>query len=410
MTADPRSGDRTGTPVPGADRASSDPGRGAAPPLRVERIVAREIRIPLVRPFEIASGATAERRVLLLELVHPDGPRVWAECVAGEAPDYSEETVDTARIALRRWLAPRLEGRELSHPAEAWDVVSRGVRGHRMAKAALEMGTWALHALLLGRPLARVLAGRRRSRTRVPTGVTLGLELSREEAVEEATRAREAGYRKVKAKIAPGRDRGRLRALRDALGEEAPLVADANGAYPRGRADLLPPADELGLAALEQPFEGGDLLAHAALQRRFRTPVALDESVTSFARGEDMVHLESGRALNLKPGRVGGFAPSLALHALCRRVGVALWCGGMLETGLGRAYNAALASLPGFGLPGELYPPQRYLAEDVVRPAPTVAGDGTVAVPGVGANPAAGTGVEVDRDRVEDRTVWREQM
>lgn len=372
-------------------------------PLRLDRLVAREIRVPLRRPFEIASGATDERRVLLLELVPPEGPRVWSECVAGEAPDYSEEIVDTARLALRRWLAPRLLGRDLSHPAEAFDLLSRGVRGHRMAKAALEMGMWALHAALTGRTLRDVLGG---VRDRIPTGVTLGLASSVPELVEEAREALEAGYRKVKVKIAPGRDEGRLRPLREELGRDAPLAADANGSYRRGRTDLLPPVDELGLQALEQPFEPGDLVGHAWLQARIRTPVALDESVTGFARAEEMLWLESGRALNLKPGRVGGFAPSLAIHALCRRAGVPLWCGGMLETGLGRAYNAALASLPGFELPGDIYPPGRYLARDVVTPAWTTDADGRVPVPRGGPPP----GVEVDRDRVEELTVWREEM
>lgn len=377
-------------------------GRGA-PPLRVERIVAREIRVPLRRPFEIASGTTDERRVLLLELAHPDGARVWSECVAGEAPDYSEETVDTARLALRRWLAPRLVGRELDHPGEAHQLLGAGVRGHRMARAALEMGTWALQAVLAGRPLGELLGGRR---ARIPSGVTLSLDASPAELVEDAEEALSEGYRKVKVKIAPGRDVGRLRALRGELGTDAPLAADANGSYRRGDAGRLSPADALGLTALEQPYEPGDLLGHAALQRRIATPVALDESVTSFARARDMMSLESARALNLKPGRVGGFAPSLAVHGLCRRAGVALWCGGMLETGIGRAYNAALASLPGFDVPSDIYPPTRYLVEDVVSPAWTVAEDGTVGVPDRG----PGLGIDVDRGRVEDLTVWKEEM
>lgn len=265
------------------------------------------------------------------------------------------------------------------------------------------MGCWALSAELTGRRLAEVLGGRR---SRVRTGVTLTLASSPEELVAEAREALARGYRKIKVKIAPGRDVERLRALRRELGAEAPIAADANGSYRRGRMDRLESLDDLGLLALEQPFAPGDLVGHAVLQERLRTPVALDESVTSFERAQDMVWMESGRALNLKPGRVGGFAPSLAIEGLCRRAGVPMWCGGMLETGLGRAYNAALASLPGLELPGDIYPPDRYLTEDVVTPGWTTAPDGTVAVPDRG----SGLGVDVDRDRVEDLTVWREEL
>lgn len=390
-------------PAAGAS-TRGEAGEPVAPlPLRADRIELREIRLPLVRPFEISSGATTERRVLLLEILSPGGHSVWSECVAGEAPDYSEETVDTARIALERWLAPRVLGREFAHPDDVSDLLGRDIRGHRMARAAIEMGMWALHARLLERPLAAVLGARR---TRVPTGITLGLALSPEEAVGEARAALAAGYRKIKVKIAPGRDEDRLRMVREALGAKAELAADANGAYPRWRRDLLPPVDELGLAVLEQPFEAGDLVAHAELQCRIRTPVALDESVNSVARAEDMIRLGSARALNLKPGRVGGFTPSLRIHDLCRRAGIPLWCGGMLETGLGRAYNAALAALPGFELPGELYPPSAYLAQDIVTTDWRVAADGTVEVP----SRCPGPGVEVDRDRVEDLTVWKEEL
>jgi O-succinylbenzoate synthase len=372
------------------------------PPLRVDRVAVREIRVPLERPFEIASGAVEQRRLLLLEVAHPDGLCVWSECVAGEAPDYSPETVDTARLALLRWFVPRLLDVEMTHPAEAFDRLRRSVRGHRMAAAALEMGVWALWAELTGRRLTDVLGGRR---SRIQTGVTLTLAASPEELVAEAREALAQGYRKIKVKIAPGRDVDRLRALRRELGAGAPIAADANGSYRRGRMDRLEPLDELGLLALEQPFEPDDLLGHARLQERLRTPVALDESVTSLARAQDMVWLESGRALNLKPGRVGGFAPSLAIEGLCRRAGIPMWCGGMLETGLGRAYNAALAALPGFELPGDIYPPDRYLTEDIVTPGWTTAPDGTVGVPTRG----PGLGVDVDRDRVENLTVWKEE-
>lgn len=391
------SADGSLVPTPDAARPT---GAADGPPLRAERARLREIRIPLHRPFEISSGTTSERRVLLLELVHPDGPRVWSECVAGEVPDYSAETADTAWWAITEWLAPVVLGRTFGGPGELAPVLDRVVRGHPMAKAAVEMGYWALHAALADRPLVDLLGG---TRTRLPTGITLGLAESPTTVAERAVALRARGYAKIKLKVRRGDDLARLRLAREALGPDGPLAADANGAY--GQADLLHLTrfDPLGLLALEQPFEGGDLRRHAGLQRRLRTPVCLDESVASLSSAEDMVALGSGRALNLKPGRVGGLGPSLAIHALCRREGLGLFCGGMLETGIGRAYNLALASLPGFDLPGDIYPPSDYLTCDVLRRPLTMDANGAVPVP----RAVPGLGVEVDADAVDDLTVRR---
>lgn len=382
-----------------ATQATRAPGGASA--LRADGIVLREIRIPLIRPFEIASGATAERRVLLLELAHPDGAVAWSECVAGEFPDYSPETADTAWLALSEWLIPRALARDFPGPVAVGPHLGRGLRGHLMARAALEMGFWGLAAALEGRPLAALLGG---EAERVPSGITLGLVEAVADIPERVAALRARGYRKVKLKIAPGRDAERLAAAREAAGPDAALAADANGSYDPSDPSALIALDRFGLAVLEQPFEPGDLRRHAALQRRLRTPLGLDESLDAPERVEDMAALGSGRVVNLKPGRVGGLGASLAIHDLCRREGLGLFCGGMLETGLGRAYNVALASLPGFGLPGDVYPPGEYLARDVVRPAWRLEADGTVRVP----RPAAGgIGVEVDRDAVEALTVRR---
>jgi O-succinylbenzoate synthase len=266
-----------------------------------------------------------------------------------------------------------------------------------MAKAALEMGLWGLAATIVGEPLARFVGG---SREAIATGISLGIQDSPAQLVKKAGLALAAGYRKVKIKIEPGRDLAFLRAAREALGPGAQLMADANSAYTLADADRLQALDELGLMMIEQPLAWDDLVRHAELQRRLRTPICLDESITSLDRAQDMVTLGSGRVVNVKPGRVGGFAASLAIHDFCRGHGVPVWCGGMLESGVGRAYNVALASLPGFVLPGDVSPSARYWDRDVVTPEWTME-DGMVRVP----LERPGIGVDVDVERVLSLTV-----
>ncbi len=371
--------------------------------LRIESVTLREIRLPLREPFRISSGSVSERRILLLELRHPDGPSAWAESVAGEQPNYSSETIDTAWLAIREWLAPRLLGRDLAGPGAVQPLLEAGVRGHLMAKAALEMGCWALEAELRGLPLAELLGG---TRERVATGISLGIQRSPEALVERAVAARAEGYRKIKLKIQPGADLEFVSAVREALGPEAPLMADANSAYSLADAGQLARLDDLGLIMIEQPLGPDDLVRHAELQRRLRTPLCLDESITGVERAEDMIALRSGRIVNIKPGRVGGFRASRAIHDVCAAHGVPVWCGGMLESGIGRAHNVALASLPNFSLPGDLSPSARYWERDIVAPEWTMDAEGMVRVP----RDRPGLGVEVDQSRVEALTVREEGM
>lgn len=366
--------------------------------LRIEAVSLREIRMPLVEPFQISSGLVQDRRILLLELRHPDGAVVWSECVAAERPNYSPETVDTAIHAIREWLAPRILGRDLEGPEAVRGILDEGVRGHRMAKAALEMGLWALQAELDGQPLARLLGG---TRDRVATGISLGIQASPEALVERARREHARGYRKIKIKICPGADVEYVQAVREDLGPEAGLMVDANSAYTPADADHLRRLDALDLVMIEQPLDREDLVRHARLQETMKTPLCLDESITSLDRAEDMIALGSGRIVNIKPGRVGGFSESRAIHDLCEAEGIPVWCGGMLESGVGRAYNVALASLPNFTLPGDLSPSDRYWERDIVRPAWTMDEEGMVRVP----LDRPGLGVEVDVDRIEDLTV-----
>jgi O-succinylbenzoate synthase len=369
--------------------------------LRIESLTLREIAMNLKEPFQISSGTTTQRRILLVELESADGVVGWGECTAGEFPNYGPETIDTAWLAIREWVAPRVLGQSFGGPEEVHPALDADFRGHNMAKAAVEMATWELAARTDGVPLAKKLGG---TRDRIRVGISLGIQKSPKALVEKARAALERGYRKVKIKIKPGADVEYVRAVRKALGEEAPLMADANNAYTLETAEGLVALDELKLMMIEQPLAWDDLLRHAELQKRLKTPICLDESITSLDRAADMIALGSGRIVNIKPGRVGGFAASIAIHDLCAAHGIPVWCGGMLESGVGRAHNVALASLPNFTLPGDVSPSERYWDEDIVSPEWTMDREGWIDVP----VDQPGLGVEVDRDRIEELTVRRE--
>jgi O-succinylbenzoate synthase len=370
--------------------------------IRLERLTLREIRLPLKEPFRISSGVCTERRILLLELRDADGATTWSECVAGEEPNYSDEIVDTAWLVIAQYVAPRVLGARYTRPDDVHPALEHNFRGHRMAKAAVEMGMWGLFAERERVPLAQLIGG---TRSAIATGISLGIQESPAALVERAGKALGQGYRKVKIKIEPGRDVEFVRAVREAF-PEAPLMADANNAYSLDDSAHLAQLDALDLMMIEQPLAHDDLVRHAELQRRLRTPICLDESITSVERAEDMLTLGSGRIVNIKPGRVGGFQQSRAIHDLCVRHGVPVWCGGMLESGVGRAYNVALASLPGFTKPGDVSPSARYWARDVVTPEWTMDEDGMVRVP----RDRPGIGVEVDVNRIDDLTVRKQAL
>ncbi len=313
--------------------------------------VLREIRLALKEPFRISSGIVSDRRVMLVELTDADGAHTWAECVAFDRPNYTPETIDTAFLAIREWLAPRLLGKSIAGPDFVHDILARDIRGHNMAKAVLEMGFWGLQAEIEQRSLSSVLGG---TRTRVPTGISLGIQPEPRMLVERAVAAVAAGYRKVKLKIQPTQDVEYVRAVRAALGPDVEIMADANAAYSIEDADHLLELDDCDLLMLEQPFGADALLQLAELQKRMKTALCLDESIIDVSRARDMIALDCGRIINIKPGRVGGFHSSKAIHDICQAANVPVWCGGMLESGIGRAYNVALASLPNFSLPGDL--------------------------------------------------------
>ncbi|MCK4772511.1 MAG: o-succinylbenzoate synthase [Candidatus Latescibacteria bacterium] len=366
--------------------------------LKVHSITLREISLPLKEPFKISSGVTTDRRILLLELSDGEGTSAWSECVAAEWPNYFYETVDTAWLVICRYVAPRVIGRALQSPSEIRQLLDKDFRGHNMAKAAVEMGVWELEARRRDIPLSRLLGG---VRERIEVGISIGIQPSPEALVEKAEAYLKEGYRKIKMKVMPGADLAYASAARRALGSGAPLMVDANNAYTLDDIETLLALDDLGLLMIEQPLAWDDVVQHAVLQEKLKTPICLDESITGPERVRDMIALGSGRIVNIKPGRVGGFATSIAIHDLCEQEGIPVWCGGMLESGIGRGYNVALASLPNFHFPGDISPSARYWNRDVVTPEWTMDPDGTMAL----RLDKPGTGVDVDRELIDDLTV-----
>ena len=368
----------------------------------LERLVLREIALTLRESFRTSAGTTEERRILLVEAVGADGETGWGECVAQETPSYAPETVDTAWLAIPNWVAPAVLGRGFSEAAEVGPALERAFRGHPMAKAAVEMAAWDLAARKEGVALAALLGG---TRERVEAGIALGIQESPSALARRAASAVAEGYRRVKIKVAPGQDVAFAAAARDAVGGEFPLALDANAAYTLGDLDVLRRLEAYHPAMLEQPLDADDLTGHARLQAALATSICLDESITSAARAADALSLGAARIFNIKPGRLGGHTAARAVHDLAQQQGIPVWCGGMLESGIGRAHNVALASLPGFTLPGDLSPSRRYWKRDIVDPEWTMAG-GMLRVP----RDRPGIGVEVDRDLVESLTVRRMEV
>jgi O-succinylbenzoate synthase len=369
----------------------------------IKRITLREIRMTLREPFKISSGATSTRRILLLQLQGADGCTAWSECVAGESPHYSPDTIATSWTAITEWIAPKVLDKEFLGPGSVSDELDTDIRGHKMAKAAVEMGAWALEAEREGVSLSHLLGG---MREQIGTGISLGIQDDPAALVRKASEALSEGYRKIKLKIKPGSDLEYVAAVRETLGPDAPLMVDANNAYTIADFDHLMGFDEFGLVMIEQPLAWDDVVKHAELQKLLKTPICLDESITGVDKAEDMLALQSGRIINIKPGRVGGFSESKAIHDLCDREGIPVWCGGMLESGVGRAYNVALASLPNFKIPGDISPSARYWEQDIVDPEWTMDTEGMVAVP----HDVPGIGVSVNVDRIEDLTVRAESL
>lgn len=366
--------------------------------MRLDRVEVRQLSLPLRHPFETSFGRTT-RKEFLLVVAESEGVPGYGECVADADPFYLPETNATAFHVLKDFLVPIALRLEIGHPRELLPAFSR-VRGHNMAKAALEMAVWDLEARRRGVPLHRLLGGRGGT---IASGVSIGLQADEAALLGKVDAEVAAGYRRIKIKIKPGRDVGLVEAVRGRY-PELPLMVDANSAYTLADAPLLRRLDGFGLMMVEQPLAWDDIVDHAALQRQLATPVCLDESIHSAADARHAAELGACRIVNIKAGRVGGFAGSLAVHDACRERGIPVWCGGMLESGIGRLANVHLQTLPGFSLPGDTSASSRYFEEDLVEPPVVVSPEGTIAVP-----EGAGLGHEVVWPRVERATRAREE-
>lgn len=363
--------------------------------MKIERVELREVTMQLREPFEISSGVTYDRRVLLVTL-HADGITGWAECVAGETPGYSYETTETAWSILTEYLLPGLPGAHIETAGDALEAADAdAIRGHQMAKASVEMAAWDLEAKVKEVPLATLIGGARDS---VPVGVSIGLQPNDEDLHRKVGEFVAEGYARIKIKIKPGRDVEMLLGLREKY-PDVMLMVDANSAFSLDDLPRLKALDEVGLMMIEQPLAHDDYLDHARLQEQIETPICLDESIRSVRDAELALELGSCRIINIKPGRVGGIASSKAIHDLCASHDVPVWCGGMLESGVGRAHNVALATLEGFSLPGDISASRRYWSEDIVTPE-FVLDDGTMRVP-----EGHGIGVSVRKDWIAQATV-----
>lgn len=362
--------------------------------MKIETITLHHLRMKLQTPFETSFGRIRSRDCLLIE-IKSEGLIGWGECAADYDPGFSYETSGTAWHILQEFIVPLLKGQTIKNAADFQERASH-IKGHQMAKAGVEMAIWDLLGKREGKPVGELLGG---SRRHVNVGVSVGLQESPTELVKVIEGYRAQGYRRVKIKIKPGRDVGDARAVREAF-PTLPLQVDANSAYTLKTADALLPLDDLGLLLIEQPLAEDDLWDHGQLQPKFKTPLCLDESITAPRHARQALKMDACRVVNIKPGRVGGLSQGVKIHDLCQAQDVPVWCGGMLETGVGRASNLAMASLPNFTLPGDISATDRYYAEDITHQRFTLNPDSTMDVPD-----EPGLGITIDRDALKKVTV-----
>lgn len=361
--------------------------------MKIDRLTMHRLRMPLRSHFETSFGRIYTRDCILLEL-ESDGFIGYGECVADRDPGYSYETTSTSWHILKDFILPALLGKELEHPGEVPEKL-KFIRGHGMAKAGFEMAMWDLLGKRENRPLSQMLGGIHRS---VAVGVSVGLQDTPQELVQVVGGYLEKGYARIKIKIKPGRDVQDAQAVRQAF-PHIRLQVDANSAYTLETASALLPLDELDLLLIEQPLAEDDMWDHSRLQPRFRTPICLDESIHFARHARQALEMGACRIINIKAGRVGGLSEAKSIHDLCLAQNVPVWCGGMLETGVGRAANLALASLPGFTLPGDISATDRYYEEDITNERFTLNSDSTIDVPG-----GPGLGVTINTQALKRAT------
>ncbi|WP_298406374.1 o-succinylbenzoate synthase [uncultured Chloroflexus sp.] len=362
--------------------------------MRIEAIELRRIRLPYRSPFE-TSGWREEANHSVIVTLHSEGAIGWGEAPVGAGPWYNEETQATAWVMMREILAPMLLGRDLSRPEEV-DAIFARVRGNRMARAGLEFAAWDLFGRARSESLSTMLGG---TRQRVEVGVSVGVQPSIEALLEVVEGYVSAGYQRVKLKIKPGWDVEPTRAVRERW-PDLRLQVDANSIYTLDQAPQLAQLDEFELLLIEQPLAHDDIIDHAKLQRQLRTPICLDESIVSPDHARWAIELRACGVINIKPSRVGGFTAARQIHDMAQAAGIPVWCGGMLETGIGRAANVGLASLPNFSLPGDISANDRYFHQDIVTNPFTLNPDSTLTVP-----TGPGSGAEVDLERLQAVTV-----
>lgn len=354
-----------------------------------------EINLPLVHFFETSFGRTYERRIILVRVEDADGAEGWGEMTCGESPGYSDEWTDSAWVTAEKILAPMVIGKEVGSAADIWGLM-KTARGHRMAKSGIETACWDLEAKKLGVPLWKHLGGVNQT---IECGVSIGIQDSIDQLLQKIRVEVEAGYRRIKVKIAPHWDYDVIKAVRAEFGH-IPLMGDANSAYTLADIDKLKSLDEFGLMMLEQPLPHDDIIDHAKLQKEIKTPICLDEPIKSPDDARKAIELGSGKIINLKNGRVGGHTQSKLVEKICREAGIPVWCGGMLESGIGRAHNIAISTLAGYTMPGDVSASKRYWHEDIIEPAVEVSLEGTITAPD-----GPGIGFEIKRDRIEKATV-----
>ncbi|MFP5263218.1 MAG: o-succinylbenzoate synthase [Blastocatellia bacterium] len=368
--------------------------------LDLERLELREIELPLRWPFETSFGRTTRRRIMIVRVFDKSGAFGYGECTAPEDPFYNHETIDTAWLIAANYVARILAAARVGAAHEVNDVLLR-IRGNRMAKGGVEAAIWDLESRLAGKPLWRHIGG---TRAEIASGVSIGLQETTDALLAKVAREVESGYQRIKIKIKPGRDVDLVRAVRAEF-PKILLTVDANSAYTLADIDLLRRLDQYNLMMIEQPLAAGDLVDHSTLQKEISTPICLDESILTVNDARHAHELGSCKIINIKLGRVGGHCEARMIQDYCAKRGIPVWCGGMLESGVGRAHNIAMSTLGGFTLPGDVSASERYWEEDIIVPPVTVSDRGTITAPD-----GPGIGYEVNESRVESLVTRRQEI
>ncbi len=363
--------------------------------MKIKSIELIEINLPLVHFFETSFGRTYKRRIILTRVLDETGAEGWGECTAGETPSYCEEWTESCWAVLREILAPMVLGKDIETALQVWGLMKK-VRGNRMAKAAIETAVWDLEAKKLNVPLWRHLGGVNQE---IACGVSIGIQDSIEELFSKIQTELDAGYKRIKVKIAPHWDFDVIKKVREKFGDIL-LMGDANSAYSLNDIELFKQMDAFDLMMFEQPLAHDDMFDHAKLQKEIETPVCLDESIHSLPDARKAIKIGACQIINVKLGRVGGHKQAKRISNYCQKREIPIWCGGMLEAGIGRAHNIAMATLAGFTLPGDVSASKRYWHEDIIEPEVEVTKNGTIVAP-----EKAGIGFAVNRERIDKQTV-----